>query len=110
MLNLNFLNINFENEFDGVFACASLLHLNNEDLKMVLIKIFKALKNKGILYCSFKTGNNYRMNERFFNDMTKEKFKTILSEIPDLFDIVKIWENKQYKNNRNFINFILRKK
>ena len=50
------------------------------------------------------------MNERFFYDMIKEKFKTILSELPDLFDIVKIWENKQYKNHHNFINFILRKK
>lgn len=48
-----FLNINFENEFDGVFACASLLHLNNEDLKTALFKISKALKNKGIFFCSF---------------------------------------------------------
>ena len=109
VLNLNFLNIDFENEFDGVFATASLLHLNNEDLKTFLVKIHRSLKKNGILFCSFKVGNQYRINERFFNDMTREKFETILSEIPGLFDIVETWESEPYKNHRNFINFILRK-
>lgn len=109
VLNLNFLDIDFENKFDGVFACASLLHLNDEDLKKVLIKIYKSLKNNGILYCSFKMGNKVRIEERYFNDMTREKFESILSEIPNLFNIIDVWESEQFKTHRKFINFILRK-
>ena len=51
---INFLDINYTNEFDGIFACASLLHLSNQDLLIVLKKISNALKKEGILYTCFK--------------------------------------------------------
>ncbi len=50
--NINFLDMDYTDEFDGVFACASLLHLNDTDLPIVLEKIYKSLKENGILYCS----------------------------------------------------------
>ena len=53
---INFLDMNYDNEFDGIFASASLLHLNNNDLIIVLKKISKALKENGILLASFKYG------------------------------------------------------
>ena len=107
---LNFLDMDYNNEFDGVFACASLLHLDTKDLIAVLESIHKSLKNNGILYCSFKLGSDTRFDEknRFYNDMTEEKFNTILNMLNVKYNLLKTWENNQYKSSTKFINFILR--
>ena len=106
---LNFLDINYNNEFDGVFACASLLHLSNEDLLIVLNKISNALKENGILYTCFKYGDSTRVdNGRFYNDMNEEKFINILTNVEDL-KILKTLVTEQYKSNTKFINYIIRK-
>lgn len=107
---VNFLDINYVNEFDGVFACASLLHLSNDDLLIVLKKISCALKVKGILYASFKLGSQNRIdNGKFYNDMTEEKFLDLCKNIDEL-KILKTWVTSQYKSDTKFINYIIQKK
>ena len=44
--NMLFQDIAFENEFDGIWACASLLHVDN--LHDILCKLSNALKDGGI--------------------------------------------------------------
>ena len=106
---LNFLDIDYKEEFDGIFACASLLHLSNEDLLVVLKKISNALKENGILYTCFKYGDSTRVdNGRFYNDMNEEKFINILNNVEDL-KILKTWVTVQYKSDTKFINYIIRK-
>ena len=106
---LNFLDIDYKEEFDGVFACASLLHLSNEDLLVVLKKISNALKENGILYTCFKYGDSTRVDKgRFYNDMNEEKFINLLTNVEDL-KILKTWITEQYKTDTKFINYIIRK-
>lgn len=110
VINMNFLDINFSNEFDGVFACGSILHLDNVDLAKVLTKIHESLKEKGILYCSFKEGQTTRIyNGRFYNDMTKEKMIEILNKLAVKYKMLRIWTSEQYASESKFINFIIRK-
>lgn len=107
---INFLDMNYKNEFDGIFACASLLHLSQEDLLIVLKKISNALKQNGILYTCFKYGENTRIdNGRFYNDITEEKFISLCNNVNEL-KILKSWITQQYKSDTKFINFIIRKK
>ncbi len=107
---INFLDINYVNQFDGIFACASLLHLNNEDLINCLKKLVLAVRNNGIIYSSFKFGEGERIKDnRYFNDMTEEKFKKICEYIPNI-EILKTWKTPQYDNHMFFINFIIRKR
>lgn len=107
---LNFLDIDYKDEFDGIFACASLLHLSNEDLLVVLKKISTALKENGILYTCFKYGDTTRVDKgRFYNDMNEEKFINILTNVEDL-KILKTWITEQYKTDTKFINYIIVKK
>ena len=42
--------------YDGIWACASLLHIPREDLDASLRRIAIATKDKGVFYCSFKRG------------------------------------------------------
>lgn len=107
---INFLDLSYQEEFDGIFACASFLHLNDEDLIFCLHKVVDALKEEGILYISFKYGEKTRIKEgRFFNDMTEEKFLTICKSVPTLEHIF-TFSNAQYDNHNPFINFILKKR
>lgn len=63
--------------YDGVWACASILHLPKTELADVLGKIEKALRHNGILYTSFKYGSFEGIrNGRYFTDFTEETLKT----------------------------------
>lgn len=106
---INFLDIDYKEQFDGVFACASLLHLDNEDLIIVLKKISSALKQNGILYTCFKYGDSTRVDKgRFYNDMNEEKFLDLIKNIENL-KILKFWISEQYKSDTKFLNYIIKK-
>ena len=107
---INFLDINYKEEFDGIFACASLLHLDNEELIVVLKKISSALKQNGILYTCFKYGNSTRVDKgRFYNDMNEEKFLDLIKNIEEL-KIMKSWITEQYKTDTKFLNYVIKKR
>ena len=67
--------------YDGIWACASILHLPKEDLKAVLQSIKQALRPDGVIYCSFKYGNfEGERNGRWFTDFTSESFREFWAE------------------------------
>lgn len=72
-------------EFDGIWACASLVHIEYKELPKVFRKIIKAMKNNGYFYASFKYGEfeGYR-NERYFTDFTEVKFEKFIERFSDL--------------------------
>ncbi len=65
---LLFEDLDYHNKFDGVWACASLLHVNKSDMPRVLQKVSAALKQTGVLYASFKYGDAEEIKgSRFYN-------------------------------------------
>jgi SAM-dependent methyltransferase len=73
--------LSFVNEFDAIWACASLLHVQRCNLHDVLIKCNQALKDDGIMYCSFKYGDFETVrNERYFNYLNEQSFSEILKD------------------------------
>jgi hypothetical protein len=47
----------YSNEFDGIWACSSLLHLSKLELSGVFEKMIRALFSVGYIYMSFKYGD-----------------------------------------------------
>lgn len=83
--HIYFQDLNFDNEFSGVWACASLLHVKRDELPDVLTKITKALRDGGVLYVSFKYGDfSGERNGRFFTDLDDESFETLIANIPEM--------------------------
>ena len=83
--NESFLDLDDVDRYDGIWASASLLHVPSVDLPAVLHRAATALKPRGTLYCSFKYGTDeLERNGRFFNDMTEEKFTSLLGSVPFL--------------------------
>lgn len=97
--HLQFQNITFENEFDGIWACATLLHVPSHELTDVLKKLKRALKPTGILYASFKYGNfEGERNGRYFTDLTEEKANKLLAACG--FKDKKMWITTDVREGR----------
>lgn len=92
VLQMTFENLTLPEQYDGIWACSSLLHVNRKDLLSVLKNLSNALKQAGVFYMSFKYGSEeYQAGKRYFNCMTEESFKKIISEIPELrIDILRV--------------------
>jgi len=50
----DFYELDFESEFDGVWAAASLTHVPESDLCTVLTRVSRSIREKGLLVASFK--------------------------------------------------------
>ncbi|MCM1131383.1 MAG: class I SAM-dependent methyltransferase [Roseburia sp.] len=103
-------DLNFVNQFDGIWACASLLHIPSNELPDVFKRCHKALKEDGVVYCSFKYGDFEGIrNERYFTDMNFEKLKKLID--PTQFEIVKecITLDVRPERNEQWFNVILKK-
>ena len=78
-------------EFDGVWACSSLLHVPSADLPHVLSLVRRALRSGGIFFCSFKRGDfEGERDGRRYTDMTSDGLRDILTSSG--FAVSDIWE------------------
>ncbi len=100
------------NKYDGVWACASILHLEKVELLDVLNKISKALKQGGVLYTSFKYGTFEGMrNGRYFTDFTEESLIEFMKAIPSLilFDKWITCDVRPGREEERWINILARR-
>lgn len=99
-------------EYDGIWACASILHLPRQQLPDVLGRIARALKPGGVLYTSFKHGGFEGIRGgRYFTDLTLEAFTDLLGAIPDLL-ITGSWitgDVRPGRENERWLNLLLKK-
>lgn len=73
--------------YDGVFASASIMHLEYERLVQVMPKLVRALKPGGVLYVSFKYGDESMdgyLGKRYYTYMNEERFAELLATVPEL--------------------------
>ena len=115
--NMLFHELSAVNQYDGIWACSSILHLPADELADGMIVhnqyIVDALKERGILYTSFKYGTfEGERNGRFFTDMTEKKFAEFLEKIHEL-EIEEQWITSDARPGRGeekWLNVILRKR
>ncbi|ELN4659006.1 class I SAM-dependent methyltransferase [Escherichia coli] len=75
----SFYEVDEHEAYDGVWACASLLHCERERLAEVIGKLITALKPNGVLYMSFKYGDSDReKNGRQFTDLNDAQAEVLL--------------------------------
>lgn len=84
-LCIKFEDLIFEAEFDAIWACASLLHVEKANMPKILRRVSAALKPGGVLYVLNKYGSSERVDGlRFFNDYTERDIDTLLTVDNDL--------------------------
>ena len=80
-----FSELDETDRYDGIFACASILHVPFKELPDIITRMKKAVKTGGILYISFKYGTFEGIrNGRYFTDRTEESLQAILDEVGGL--------------------------
>ena len=78
---MKFEEMSFEDEFDGVWACASLLHVPEKQMEGVIEKIKKGLRPEGIFYASFKYGEGEtEKGERGFTNYTENSVCALMEQ------------------------------
>lgn len=107
-----FSELNAVEEYDGIWACSSILHLPLADMKDVMVKMLRALKKDGWIYTSFKYGEFEGIrNGRYFTNFTKESFECFISELNGI-RIKEIWISDDARSDRSdekWLNLILQK-
>ena len=106
-----FQEICYDEIFDGIWACASLLHIPDSEIDNVLTRLFAALKSGGVCCLSVKVGDGWtEENGRYFNHYTQERLNEVVCR--QSVEIVKVWQDeaKNYRLiQRQWISMIVRK-
>lgn len=103
-----------ENSFDGIWVCASFLHIPKKDAKQTILKFRDILTAGGLIYNSVKLGHEEKVVDskhnknfkRFFADYSLEEFKKLHEEAG--FEIIYLEIDK--KPNGNWIDLFAKKK
>lgn len=109
---LLFNELDEKDKYEGIWACASILHVPKAELPEIFIKMRDALKMQGIIYSSFKYGAfEGERGGRYFSDFTEETLKELVDKAGG-FSIEKMWITKDVREGREsekWLNIILRK-
>lgn len=112
VLHMQFEDLDFTEVFDGIWACASLVHLEKDVLPAILKKISNALHPNGVFYMSVHKGDfEGIINQRFFSEYKEQELRQIFSHFPE-FEIIDIWETEDVRRQsdcQEWLNVLVRK-
>jgi AcrR family transcriptional regulator/SAM-dependent methyltransferase len=99
--------------YDGIWACASLLHVPWDALPDVFRRLERALRRRGVLYASFKPGEGERTVDdgRHFTDMTEARLRDRIRDAPGL-EVIEVWQTSDVRPERThepWLNVLLRR-
>ena len=96
----SFEGLDMENMFDGIWACASLLHVSKEKIPNVLLRLKRALKEDGILYASFKYGDGEVIRRgRYFCSYNEQTLEKLMQDAG--FEILELFVTKDVREDRS---------
>jgi hypothetical protein len=108
---MRFEDLGWQNEFDGIWACASLLHVPEPSFTDVAMRLAMALRPGGAWYMSFKLGIGERMADgRLFVDHTADTLRQVLAPVP--IEVDETWISGDIRPNRqneHWLNAIARR-
>ncbi len=109
---MNFEDFNDKNCYDGVWACASLLHVDKSKMLDTLIRLRDSLKDSGHMFIALKNGEGVEITPdgRYYNYMKVSDVEKLTYESG--MDIELIYMSKSVSNpneTKYWNNFILKK-
>ncbi|SDT23379.1 DUF3427 domain-containing protein [Pseudomonas oryzae] len=106
-----FTEVHEVERYDGIWACASLLHVAENRLPDAFARLWRALKPGGVLYCSFKRGQSERLHhERHFTDADEARLAAWVQPLPGLTR-TQYWSSADQRPGRSeqWLNALLHK-
>ncbi|MDU7840416.1 MAG: class I SAM-dependent methyltransferase [Pantoea sp.] len=110
---MRFQELDVSARYNGIWCCASLLHVPRAELPEVFWRLAKALKAGGVLYASFKHGHGEREdNGRVFTDMHEGEIAGMLRENGvDELRVMQEWmsEDRRRERSDRWVNVLVGK-
>lgn len=97
--------------YDGIWCCASLLHLPRHALPDAMRRLAAALHPGGVWYLSFKYGSGERtVAGRHFTDLDEEGLAGLVMQMPGIV-IQSVWQTQDRRPGRDevWLNGLLQK-
>lgn len=109
--HMTFSDVDAVNRYDGIWCCASLLHVSATELPDTMAKLARALKSGGIWYISFKYGDGERVKDgRHFTDLNEQGLGALLAGLAGI-RLAGHWitEDKRPDRSEMWLNALLHK-
>lgn len=108
--NLRFQDFEDVDQYDGIWACASLLHVPRYELTDAVQRLVRSLKDRGVIYMSFKHGSGERISAdgRLYTDMNAAELRSLFEDIPEA-ELLEIWITQgegSFKGHAEWLNAI----
>lgn len=97
--------------YNGIWACASILHLPETDIASAIARLWGALRPGGAFYMSFKVGEGERSHDgRHFTDADEATAEGWVSALPEL-NGCHMWRTNDQRPDRDeqWLNILLTK-
>jgi len=110
---LLFQEMAYDQEFDGIWSCASLLHVLKQELNEVFSLLAKALKPKGFLYCSFKNREaSFEKDGRVFSCFTPASMQEFIQGRQEfiLIEMKVSTDVRPGREDESWVNVVLQKR
>jgi 2-polyprenyl-3-methyl-5-hydroxy-6-metoxy-1,4-benzoquinol methylase len=111
VLQLSFEEMDFNKVFNGIWACASLLHVPGDEIDAIFTKVVKSLKINGILFMSFYYGDyEGERDGRYYKDYRSKALKELVArhENVELVEIQRC-EDTRPESNSEWIYALVRR-
>lgn len=108
---MTFSDVDATDRYDGIWCCASLLHVEAHALPQAMRTLAQALKPGGIWYVSFKYGEQEREKEgRHFSDFTESTLTALVNGLANA-QVASMWttQDKRPDRDETWLNALLRK-
>ena len=100
-----------EQPLDAIWACASLLHVPQAELVLVMDHLARQLRSGGLFYCSFKYGvGEVSRDGRLFTQLDEAGLTTLLQGLP--LQMVESWQTADLRPGRQderWLNVLLQR-
>ncbi|HAE43653.1 MAG TPA: SAM-dependent methyltransferase [Clostridiales bacterium] len=113
VIHATFEDFETDKKFDGIWACASLLHVKLEDLPGMIVKYANYLKQKGVFFMSFKAGEvDYVKDGRWFTNFTEDKLLIMINDIENLevVEVIKTHDVRKERQDEMWLSIIAKKR
>ena len=101
VLQMTYDEMEFDDVFDGIWACAALVHLTDDEMREIMKKLIQALKADGILYFSVHKGDRDGIyNGRYFRDYTRKELSDLMEEFPEL-ELINMWTTQDVRSGKS---------
>jgi len=101
-----------EEQFDGIWASASFLHVREKDMVGTIERFLGFLKPNGVFYLSYKLGDHsYEKDGRHFTCYTERKLRELINEIHNVSikELVTTSDVREGRGSELWVNVVVQK-